>query len=491
MSISSEIRRISNAKTAIAESIANKGVTVPGGTKIDGMATLIDSILTGGVPIDVPTAAEMESILSNATAQTAGIIYKYTGTTTDKYINGNLYIVEQSGSAYVFVGLNETVAVQYNLTNCSVAPAPQVTAVGQPFGLNITADSGYKIDGNSTLTVTMGGAAVAQTDKNKVYIASVSGNIIITASATVAALAAPTITLSGSVISWAAVSNATAYRIIATADTAKQTDTTSTSFDLSTWSDLTAGTWTIRVLSTNGTVYSDSSNTVTYIVQDNFATATPQELKNTVIMGQAATLYAVGATKQITLKNGQTITLRLANNTTDLYDYADGSGTTGFVLEFVECFGTEYRISSTGINDGGWNACYMRTTVMPLILAQLPDEWQEVVATVKIKTGNGYATGNAVIESDDKLFLPAEREISDFPGDSAQTEWNALTRWQWYAQHDTAEDRIKTYNGSAVAWWERSPINGSSNYFCNVGEDGYIGSASAYSVAAVAPAFCI
>lgn len=209
MSISSEIRRISNAKTAIAESIANKGVTVPGGTKIDGMATLIDSIPeTNGMPIDVPTAAEMESILSNATAQTIGIIYKYTGTTTDKYINGNLYTVEQSGSAYVFVGLNGTVAVQYNLTNCSVAPAPQVTAVGQPFGLNITADSGYKIDGNSTLTVTMGGAAVAQTDKNKVYIASVSGNIIITASATVAALAAPTITLSASAYSVAAVAPA-------------------------------------------------------------------------------------------------------------------------------------------------------------------------------------------------------------------------------------------------------------------------------------------
>ena len=48
MSISSEITRISNAKTAISESIANKGVTVPSGTKIDGMAALIDSIQTGG-----------------------------------------------------------------------------------------------------------------------------------------------------------------------------------------------------------------------------------------------------------------------------------------------------------------------------------------------------------------------------------------------------------------------------------------------------------
>ena len=48
MSISSEITRISNAKTAIAESIANKGVTVPSGTKIEGMAALIDSIPAGG-----------------------------------------------------------------------------------------------------------------------------------------------------------------------------------------------------------------------------------------------------------------------------------------------------------------------------------------------------------------------------------------------------------------------------------------------------------
>lgn len=224
-------------------------------------------------------------------------------------------------------------------------------------------------------------------------------------------------------------------------------------------------------------------------INPDFATATPQELKNAVIEGQAATLYAVGATKQITLKNGQTITLRLANNTTDLYDYANGSGTTGFVIEFVECFGTQYYMNRS--NDGGWSSSYMRTTVMPLILAQLPDEWQEVVATVKIKAGNGYSTGNAVIESDDKLFLPAEREIFASRDGSAQTEWDVLTRWQWYTQHNTTEDRIKTFDGSANSWWLRSPISGSSFYFCSVNIDGYSDSNSAYSSNGVAPAFCI
>ena len=61
MSISSEITRISNAKTAIAQSIANKGVTVPSGTKIDGMAALIDSIQTGGTAVQPSKALTVTS----------------------------------------------------------------------------------------------------------------------------------------------------------------------------------------------------------------------------------------------------------------------------------------------------------------------------------------------------------------------------------------------------------------------------------------------
>ena len=65
MSISSEITRISNAKTAIAQSITNKGVTVPSGTKIDGMAALIDSIQTGGGGAVQPSKAL--TVTSNGT----------------------------------------------------------------------------------------------------------------------------------------------------------------------------------------------------------------------------------------------------------------------------------------------------------------------------------------------------------------------------------------------------------------------------------------
>lgn len=47
MSVQSEITRIESAKTAIATAIEGKGVTVPEGTKLDGLAALVESIEVG------------------------------------------------------------------------------------------------------------------------------------------------------------------------------------------------------------------------------------------------------------------------------------------------------------------------------------------------------------------------------------------------------------------------------------------------------------
>lgn len=57
MSVQEQITRISGAKTSIAEAIAAKGVSVPSGTKIDGMATLIGEISTGVDTSDATAAA--------------------------------------------------------------------------------------------------------------------------------------------------------------------------------------------------------------------------------------------------------------------------------------------------------------------------------------------------------------------------------------------------------------------------------------------------
>ena len=48
MSIQTELTRLTNAKAAIQTAIEGKGVTVPEGTLLDGMAALIESIEAGG-----------------------------------------------------------------------------------------------------------------------------------------------------------------------------------------------------------------------------------------------------------------------------------------------------------------------------------------------------------------------------------------------------------------------------------------------------------
>ena len=55
MSIASELTRLQNAKNAITSAITEKGVTVPTGTKLDGMAALIGQIEQGGGEVKLET----------------------------------------------------------------------------------------------------------------------------------------------------------------------------------------------------------------------------------------------------------------------------------------------------------------------------------------------------------------------------------------------------------------------------------------------------
>ena len=100
MSISSEITRISNAKTAIAQSIANKGVTVPSGTKIDGMATLIDSIQTGGGGGDTSETWVLNEYVDTSTKQTFVCSCESNGITFSKLVIGGRKVPGTAGLVY-------------------------------------------------------------------------------------------------------------------------------------------------------------------------------------------------------------------------------------------------------------------------------------------------------------------------------------------------------------------------------------------------------
>lgn len=136
MSIRTEINRITAAKTAIATAIAGKGVDVPNGTQIDGMAPLIDGISSGGIALDVMTASALPA------AVTDGQIVVITDTTP-----GTVYIDTDEpaspATGDVWVKLEAEADVKLELSEESTYLRGGLTAAAQWDGNTLQPCDGY------------------------------------------------------------------------------------------------------------------------------------------------------------------------------------------------------------------------------------------------------------------------------------------------------------------------------------------------------------
>lgn len=66
MSITTELTRLTNAKSAIKAAIEGKGVTVPDGTTLDGMAALVEAISAGANDIIVGSFTPTEGLTTSS-----------------------------------------------------------------------------------------------------------------------------------------------------------------------------------------------------------------------------------------------------------------------------------------------------------------------------------------------------------------------------------------------------------------------------------------
>lgn len=142
MSIKTEINRIKNAVTAIVNAITAKGVTVPSGTKIDGLASLISSIPTSsGLSLNT-YQVNIKSSVGNATAYyTAGDGKQYTKTITSTaqniYVAAGTTLRVEGASGTICELSGATVGTQTNednvaclyLPTANLRPAQTITLV--------------------------------------------------------------------------------------------------------------------------------------------------------------------------------------------------------------------------------------------------------------------------------------------------------------------------------------------------------------------------
>lgn len=105
--------------------------------------------------------------------------------TSTVYSNGVITISSVTGNVVITANAVKEAAKTYtitnNLSNCANSNSVTVVEEGTAYNATITANDGYKID---SVNVTMGGSAVSVTN-GVINIASVTGNIVITAVASV------------------------------------------------------------------------------------------------------------------------------------------------------------------------------------------------------------------------------------------------------------------------------------------------------------------
>lgn len=187
--------------------------------------------------------------------------------------------------------------------------------------------------------------------------------------------------------------------------------------------------------------------------------------------------WAVGDTKEILIE-GVTYNIRIADMQLGRYNYTNSTKTTNMVFELVEILKTTRRMNATNTNVGGWAESEMRKTLNGLeggqanILSTLPQDLQEVLEEVQIKSANGGSTNyTGVTESANKLFLLSMAEVFNTTTSQYLLEGS---RYDYYIQNDSNAARIKNLNGSANYWWLRSPYSSSTSYFSYVGSIGSI-----------------
>lgn len=165
------------------------------------------------------------------------------------------------------------------------------------------------------------------------------------------------------------------------------------------------------------------------------------------------------------------------------HDTYTAGGTAPLTFQMHECYHEKKPMNLAATNKGGWTSCDMRIKHLPGILSKMPTEVQNSIREVnKLTSAGNYST--TIVTTADKLFLLSEIEIFGIVDRSVNGEGTL------YDYYKAAGSRIKTFNGTATVWRERSPSADYDYMFCNVYSTGTSSQSDANYDRGVAFAFC-
>ena len=277
------------------------------------------------------------------------------------------------------------------------------------------------------------------------------------------------------------------------------------------------GTWTVTAGSNTATIeVKEFKQYKVFATLNDYSWA---EISAVSASGDAANLFSVGDTKSIVL-NGTVGNTTFSNVKIDAYILGinhnaeiEGNNRIHFCIGKVNnktvglvdsqygrypmtssgYFSMSYGDSST--NSGGWEGCYMRSTIMSAIKNALPTDLQNVLKTVIKYTdntgGGGGSNSSYVTSTTETICLEAEFEIHGTRSYANSYEQNKQQQYDYY-KNGNSKVRYKYNNtNSAVWWWNRSPWSANSGGFCYVFTGGSAGANFSHRCGAVAPCFYV
>lgn len=199
--------------------------------------------------------------------------------------------------------------------------------------------------------------------------------------------------------------------------------------------------------------------------------------------GQAASVFSIGDTKTITLKNRTNLHVRIIGFN---HDVDEAGSSLPITFDTVETLNDDYQMNGHWTNAGGWKASVMRKKLNMNIWKLLPDELQSVIKPCVKTTSEGERSEN-LCKTTDCLFLLSEQEMF------GRKIWSAggEGKWyEWYSRENTSYEK-HMQNGNYDWWWLRSPVAGSSTSFCLVSYGGSASNSFANVAYGVSFGFCV
>jgi len=477
MSVQTEITRLEDAKAAIIAAVEGKNVVVPEGTKLDEIASLIETIKTGGgykiiVTVDSGAAVTATNGAVTVSGTSNGTCILEVGDVGEWTVSSTLDGAESTTRTVEVINQFYTTLVYFN------APVAVYTSAGAEVicskdgvSFTVTAGSTGVVDftirdpGTWSITATKDGKTLTDTitiDTEQLYEIYLPLDLLTLNSNTWAKISE--ISAEGKAANYWSVGDCKAVHLSGTMGTQALDETLY-----------------VYILG-----FDHNSDVEGLGIQfGGFKTSAGSSGVNVCLIDSKYNSSATDGTKYFNMQH---------------WGYANYGGWARCDMRYDILGSTDVAPMNYGkkaaSGDVGYDATSACATnpVANTLMSCLPADLRAVMRPIPKYTDNiGGATDveTNVTAIVDYLPLLAEFEIFGSRSYANSYEKNYQMQYDYYKAGNSKKKYRHSATGSTANWWERSPYYNFAYYFCRVGTDGGASYISAYSSYGVAPAFLI